>query len=214
MDSRFYAIVTDLVSTPRELVDSRGAITWRSQSALWGTTTWHTDSTTYTPLRFPGQYHDPETGLPYNYFRYYDPPTARYVTPDPLGLDPAPNNTTYVHNPVEHREQRTQRGCRAPATSSGSLARPGHFYPHEVNGPTHPGVQSAYEWGLRKSADSPASVLIGRMPEETYQKLISQGHVTVREVGEGVPPETIFHPDSFPELNKAMQWMDPITPGR
>jgi RHS repeat-associated protein len=38
------------------------------------------DSTTYTPLRFPGQYFDPETGLHYNFFRHYDPETARYLT--------------------------------------------------------------------------------------------------------------------------------------
>ncbi|MGF1430640.1 putative adhesin, partial [Kitasatospora sp. LaBMicrA B282] len=31
--------------------------------------------------------------------RHYDPTTARYLTPDPLGLTPAPNHTTYVHNP-------------------------------------------------------------------------------------------------------------------
>lgn len=34
-----------------------------------------------------------------NYFRHYDPETARYTTPDPLGLVPAPNATTYVRNP-------------------------------------------------------------------------------------------------------------------
>jgi RHS repeat-associated protein len=50
-------------------------------------------------LRFPGQYYDPESGLHYNYFRHYDPETARYLTPDPLGLAPAPNPATYVHNP-------------------------------------------------------------------------------------------------------------------
>ncbi|WP_159401492.1 RHS repeat-associated core domain-containing protein, partial [Streptomyces sp. NRRL F-5053] len=40
-----------------------------------------------------------ETGLHYNYFRHYDPDTARYLTPDPLGLTPAPNPAAYVHNP-------------------------------------------------------------------------------------------------------------------
>ncbi|MEU0009584.1 DUF6531 domain-containing protein, partial [Streptomyces sp. NPDC006314] len=99
IDSRFFAIVTDLVGTPSELVDEQGDIAWRTRSTLWGTTAWATDSTTYTPLRFPGQYHDPETGLHYNYFRHYDPETARYLTPDPLGLTPAPNPATYVNNP-------------------------------------------------------------------------------------------------------------------
>ncbi len=69
------------------------------RTTLWGTTTWTADSTAYTPLRFPGQYFDRATGLHYNYFRYYDPETARYTTPDPLGLAPSPNPTTYVPNP-------------------------------------------------------------------------------------------------------------------
>ncbi|OGR09455.1 MAG: hypothetical protein A2341_02250 [Deltaproteobacteria bacterium RIFOXYB12_FULL_58_9] len=38
-------------------------------------------------LRFPGQYLDRETGLHYNWHRYYDPNTGRYLTPDPLSQD-------------------------------------------------------------------------------------------------------------------------------
>ncbi|WP_322887983.1 RHS repeat-associated core domain-containing protein, partial [Wenjunlia vitaminophila] len=76
-----------------------GTITWRTRTTLWGTTTWPRNATAHTPLRFPGQYHDPETGLHYNHHRYYNPTTAHYLTPDPLGLTPAPNPTTYPHNP-------------------------------------------------------------------------------------------------------------------
>ncbi|MFI1200621.1 RHS repeat-associated core domain-containing protein [Streptomyces sp. NPDC020883] len=99
IDQRFFAIITDLVGTPTELVDESGTVAWRTRATLWGTTTWARNSTAYTPLRFPGQYFDPESGLHYNLHRYYDPETARYTTPDPLGLDPAPNPSTYVHNP-------------------------------------------------------------------------------------------------------------------
>jgi RHS repeat-associated protein len=99
IDSRFFAIVTDLVGTPTELIDEQGDIAWRTRSTLWGTTAWAAGSTAYTPLRFPGQYFDPETGLHYNYFRHYDPETARYLTPDPLGLAPTPNPVAYVQNP-------------------------------------------------------------------------------------------------------------------
>jgi RHS repeat-associated protein len=99
VDQRFFAIVTNLVGTPTELIDESGDIAWRTRTSLWGVTTWNADAKAYTPLRFPGQYFDPETGLHHNYFRVYDPETARYLTSDPLGLVPAPNPDTYVDNP-------------------------------------------------------------------------------------------------------------------
>jgi RHS repeat-associated protein len=50
---------------------------------------------------FPGQYYDPETGLHYNYFRYYNPQTGRYITPDPIGLEGGINLFAYTdNNPV------------------------------------------------------------------------------------------------------------------
>lgn len=99
IDRRFFAIATDIIGTPTELIDETGDIAWRTRSTLWGTTAWSRGSSTYTPLRFPGQYYDPETGLHYNYFRHYDPETGRYTSPDPLGLAPAPNPVAYVDNP-------------------------------------------------------------------------------------------------------------------
>ncbi|WP_233865074.1 DUF6531 domain-containing protein [Streptomyces sp. ST2-7A] len=97
---RFFAIVTDPVGTPTELVDENGGIVWSARSTLWGLTTWQADAATTTPLRFPGQYHDPETELHYNYFRHYDPATGSYISPDPLGLDAGPNPRAYVSNPL------------------------------------------------------------------------------------------------------------------
>jgi len=35
-------------------------------------------------IRFPGQYYDNETGLHYNYHRYYDPGIGRMASPDPV----------------------------------------------------------------------------------------------------------------------------------
>ncbi|MET9533068.1 DUF6531 domain-containing protein [Streptomyces sp. NPDC006649] len=99
VDSRFFAIITDLVGAPTELLDENCEVAWRSRATLWGVTTWSKRSSAYTPLRFPGQYFDPETSLHYNYFRYYDPEAARYLSQDPLGLAAAPNPVTYVSNP-------------------------------------------------------------------------------------------------------------------
>ncbi|MEU1087685.1 DUF6531 domain-containing protein [Streptomyces sp. NPDC005576] len=99
VDARFFAIVTDLVGAPSELVDEQGEIAWRGRSTVWGATAWKRDAAAHTPLRMPGQYDDAETGFHYNYQRHYDPETARYVSPDPLGLGPAPNPVAYVTNP-------------------------------------------------------------------------------------------------------------------
>lgn len=100
IDATFYAIITDLVGTPTELVSPDGRLAWRTVASLWGTTITAPDAETDCPLRFPGQYHDPETGWHYNYFRYYDPASGRYTSPDPLGLVPAPNPNSYPANPL------------------------------------------------------------------------------------------------------------------
>ncbi|NUP16685.1 MAG: hypothetical protein HOZ81_11365 [Streptomyces sp.] len=100
VDERFYAIVTDVVGTPTELVAEDGSLAWRADATLWGLPGPTPDATAHTPLRFPGQYHDEETGLHYNYFRHYDPVTAAYVSPDPLGMDAGPNPRRYSLNPL------------------------------------------------------------------------------------------------------------------
>lgn len=99
IDDRFFAMVTDLTGTPTDLIDESGELAWHSRNTLWGTTSWSTKSTTYTPLRFPGQYYDPESCLHYNFHRYYDPEVSRYLSVDPLGLPPALNPVSYVDNP-------------------------------------------------------------------------------------------------------------------
>lgn len=94
-----YAILTDLVGMPIELVDARtGRIAGTGTADLWGLVRW--DGSVDTPLRFPGQIHDPESGLHYNVHRYYDPRTGRFLTQDPLGLAATLNPNTYPHNPT------------------------------------------------------------------------------------------------------------------
>jgi RHS repeat-associated protein len=100
IDRRFYAIVTDLVGTPSELLTPDGRIAWRRFMSLWGVATSTGESGVDCPLGFPGQYDDAETGLRYNLMRYYDADTAAYLSPDPFGLRPAVNPHRYVDNPL------------------------------------------------------------------------------------------------------------------
>ncbi|MFD3808574.1 DUF6531 domain-containing protein [Streptomyces sp. NPDC058619] len=153
IDQRFFGIVTDQIGTPTELVDESGHIAWHSRSTLWGTTVWNRDATAYTPLRFPGQYFDAETELHHNYFRHYDPETARYLTLDPLGLDPAPNPATYVDNPHTlsdplgltpcDENDLTWGGLVSYSTGPGGRAGTMHvsIRPHMTGGKTRPRVR-------------------------------------------------------------------------
>ncbi|MFB9433347.1 RHS repeat domain-containing protein [Streptoalloteichus tenebrarius] len=89
------------IGSPTELVGQDGRISWYRTESLWGDElAVRALDGTACPLRFPGQYHDRETGLHYNFHRYYDPATARYLSPDPVGLTPSANHYTYVVNPL------------------------------------------------------------------------------------------------------------------
>jgi RHS repeat-associated protein len=94
---RFHAIVTDLAGAPAGFVTLTGQVSWRTPDTIWsGGPAVAADC----PLRFPGQYRDAETGLYYNYHRYYDPDTGCYQSPDPLGLHGGPRPFGYVPNPT------------------------------------------------------------------------------------------------------------------
>ncbi|QKV94102.1 RHS repeat protein [Streptomyces sp. NA02950] len=110
--TRFHTVVTDPTGTPTELITPDGTLAWQARTTLWGTPLTAPPDATACPLRFPGQYADPETGLHYNHHRYYDPETARYLTPDPLGLAPAPSPHTYVPNPHTWQDPLGLKGCK------------------------------------------------------------------------------------------------------
>jgi len=89
----------DHLSTPRKGTNQNGELVWSWDSDAFGASV--PFGTVEVNLRFPGQYYDLETGLHYNYFRYYDPSTGRYITSDPIGLNGGLNTFGYVGgNPV------------------------------------------------------------------------------------------------------------------
>ncbi|MBW1825314.1 MAG: RHS repeat-associated core domain-containing protein [Deltaproteobacteria bacterium] len=51
----------------------------------------------------PGQYFDQETGLHYNWHRYYGPTSGRYARTDPIGIKGGPHLYLYVQdNPLNY----------------------------------------------------------------------------------------------------------------
>jgi RHS repeat-associated protein len=115
VDREFYAIITDLIGTPTDLVTESGEIVDRLGGSLWGSTA----APTRVPFRFPGQYHDAESGLHYNVFRYYDPTVGRYYSEDPIGLRGGTNPSGYVLNPLTWADPLGLDPCKA-ATGQGA----------------------------------------------------------------------------------------------
>jgi RHS repeat-associated protein len=86
------------LATPEVMTDETGAIVWKADYKPFGGALIDSTSTITNDFRFPGQYFDSETGLHYNWNRYYDPSTGRYLTADPIGLTGGINLYAYVLN--------------------------------------------------------------------------------------------------------------------
>ena len=117
MAEEVYYIHADHLGTPRAVSDGAGHVVWRWESEPFGNTVPDEDpdgdgDSFRLNLRFPGQYFDGESGLYYNYFRYYDPETGRYITSDPIGLNGGLNTYSYVGgNPLMFIDPFGLAGC-------------------------------------------------------------------------------------------------------
>ncbi|MHA6787392.1 RHS repeat-associated core domain-containing protein [Pseudomonas bijieensis] len=93
----------DHLGTPQELTSYSGQIVWSARYNGYGKLTelkHGGGEQLEQPLRFQGQYFDPESGLHYNRHRYYNPETGRYLTPDPSKLAGGLNGYRYTLNPT------------------------------------------------------------------------------------------------------------------
>ncbi len=150
----------DQIGLPRELTDEAGSIVWRASFKTWGgvesqfsaagglklaaslgqltqlgehLADEHQSSSLehLQPLRFQGQYHDAETGLHYNRFRYYDSDVGRFVSEDPIGLEGglnlhrlAPNLTSWIDPLGLSRKCPTRQGVLAATAGLLKTAEP------------------------------------------------------------------------------------------
>lgn len=101
-----YTVQTDHLGSPFQVRTLAGQVVWRWESEAFGKTAPNEDvdgdgNKLTLNLRFPGQYFDLESGLHYNWNRYYSPKLGRYMSPDPIGLAGGMNLYGYVGgNPV------------------------------------------------------------------------------------------------------------------
>ncbi|MFI1838382.1 RHS repeat-associated core domain-containing protein [Streptomyces olivaceoviridis] len=199
IDRRFFAIVPDLTGAPSELIAPDGTLAWRARSTAWGATQWNRDCTAYTPLRYPGQHFDPETGLHYNVNRYYDPRLGRYLTPDPLGLAPAANHYAYVPNPFTLSDPLGLAGCTADPTWGGKVVwvRGEHGRPYEMHATI---TQDMLGEGTDANPSiRPPGFVDGRVHNQ------ARGHMLAKVLGgSGDHPDNLFtitqRPTNSPEM--------------
>ncbi|WP_213453720.1 DUF6531 domain-containing protein [Rhizomonospora bruguierae] len=172
-----HAVITDLIGTPTHLVAADGALSWWSRGDLWGgqrprrrgasdqaaaahQPRGHSPDPGATPLRFPGQYFDAETGLHYNRFRFYDPSTARYLSPDPLGLSGGPNPTAYVRDPLTVADPLGLTSCKVTAPSLSSN-------PSGISNPALPSAPDGQPTQLPNRAVPPSPEALYGTPQPT-----------------------------------------------
>ena len=71
-------LLADHLGTPRMAMDPNRHVVWRWDGDLFGEVALNDDpngelNSVTVNLQFPGQYHEMETGLTYNYFRDFEP---------------------------------------------------------------------------------------------------------------------------------------------
>ncbi|WP_375140079.1 RHS repeat domain-containing protein [Pseudomonas sp. IPO3778] len=97
-EAEHYYFHTDQIGTPQEMTNAEGQMVWRAYYKAWGGLEALSPNQVEQNLRFQGQYHDRESGLYYNTFRYYDPAVGRFTTQDPIGLMGGENLYRYAPN--------------------------------------------------------------------------------------------------------------------
>jgi len=96
--SQYYFYSNDHLGTPQKMTAINGENAWQAKHNSFGQAHIDPSNSVANNLRFPGQYQDEETGLHYNYHRYYESETGRFITPDPIGMTGGINLFPYASN--------------------------------------------------------------------------------------------------------------------
>ena len=152
----YYTYQNDHLGTPQKLLTQSGQTVWSATYDSYGNATIDPAYTIVNNLRYPGQYYDQETGLHYNWMRYYDPRTVgggRYITSDPIGLRGGVNFYTYVGgNPLRWIDSKGLASCTFTMSTGRLICVPSDA----KNAPVNIQVASGNNGDNRQCRNNPA----------------------------------------------------------
>jgi large repetitive protein len=158
--SNYYFYHNDHLGTPQNMTDATGDIVWEASYEAFGKAMIAANSTITNNLRFPGQYFDEETGLHYNWNRYYDTTSGRYFEKDLIGFGAGDENLyRYVKNKLMN--QIDPFGLWGTNIHSG-VPKPVYAISNDAGAPT-----GTYKWGVEVGIDPNVMRIISYYDEST-----------------------------------------------
>ena len=108
-EGQYYFYHNDHLGTPQRMTKRDGAIVWSAKFSSFGKIQIKIDEIG-SNLRFSGQYEDVHLGLYYNWKRYYDSKTGRYIRRDPYKGDISDPSTLSLYpycmlNPIINKDE-------------------------------------------------------------------------------------------------------------
>ena len=203
-----YHYQLDHLGTPQEVTNDDGRIVWQARLKAWGTVAQTLVAEVAQPIRFQGQYHDAETGLYYNRFRYYAPDEGCYVQQDPIGLLGGTNIGSYVRSPTVWIDPLGLASCafvddngtlnlknKFPVGSDEDLALQKHVddWNNQIEANGGSMTRQVVTPSMRDDADAAASAARSADPN-SYPAGIAAGHTP--DVGWGGDPAGPINPVS------------------